>query len=184
MSRIIFLKGNKIDLCPLDPEGDLTQYVSWVNDQENTKYMAVGNYPLTQVQLKEYIHCHSDSKSLLLGIFLKKENRHIGNITLHQVDHHNRVREIGILIGDKTSQGKGFGSEAVRLIVSHAFMRLNLHKLTTGMVQENAASQKMFEKIGFKREGCLRQHFYLDGKYHDCLRYGLLRSEYSASEHV
>ncbi len=177
MSNVIFLKGNKIDLCPLDGEGDLTHYESWVNDQENTKYMAVGNYPSTKAQLKEYIQHYGDSKSILLGIFLKKGGRHIGNITLHQIDHHNRTAEIGILIGDKASQGKGFGTQALKLIAQHAFRRLNLHKLTTGMVVGNTASQKMFEKVGFKQEGCLREHFYLDGKYHDCLRYGLLRSE-------
>ncbi len=184
MSRVVFLKGNKIDLCPLDCEGDLTHYVPWVNDQENTKYMAVGNYPSTKTQLKEYLQHYCDSKNILLGIFLKKGGRHIGNITLHRIDHHNRIGEIGILIGDKAARGKGYGSEAVKLIIQHAFQRLNLHRLTTGMVEGNTASQKMFEKAGFKQEGRLREHFYLDGKYQDCLRYGLLRSECFALENV
>lgn len=180
MPMTVFLKGNKIDLCPLDANGDLAHYVSWVNNQENTRYMSVGSYPTTENQLKEYIESFHPRVGILLGIVMRNGNRHIGNITLHHIDHQNRTGEIGILIGDSKVQGKGFGSEAVRLIARHAFFRLNLNKLTTGMVVENVPSQKMFEKVGFKLEGRLRQHFYKDGKYLDCLRFGLLRSEFSA----
>jgi RimJ/RimL family protein N-acetyltransferase len=60
----------------------------------------------------------------------------------------------------------------------HAFAKLNLRKLYTGMVKGNEASKRTFEKVGFKVEGVLREHSYFDGKSHDCYRMGLLMSEY------
>jgi len=57
-------------------------------------------------------------------------------------------------------------------------MRLNLNRISAGMVGENVASKRLFEKVGFTLEGTLREAFYLNGKYHDCYRYGILRKDY------
>lgn len=82
------------------------------------------------------------------------------------------------MIGDKKSRGKGYATEAIRLVAKHAFNKLNLHKLYTGMIKGNEVSKRAFEKVGFKVEGILREHFYLKGEYLDCYRMGLLKSEY------
>lgn len=178
--RQVFLEGKNIFLSPLSKEDALEDYASWLNDQETTLFMGSGKFPVSIEGLKNYIEAYNNSKEgILLGIFLKKDSRHIGNVTLHQIDWIHRVAEIGILIGDKKSRGKGYAIEAIELITSHAFNKLNLHKLCAGVVKGNEASKRAFEKIGFKVEGILREHFYLNGEYHDCYRMGLLRSEFT-----
>jgi [ribosomal protein S5]-alanine N-acetyltransferase len=181
--RSIFISGKTVDLCPLDPEYDMNDYISWMNNQETTKFMETGGFVSTRQSLIEYINRYNSSKNLLLGIFSQSSNSHIGNITLHMIDYQNRTGEIGIVVGDKNSQGKGFAYESIRLILHHAFMRLNLHKVCAGMVAENIASKKAFEKTGFILEGTHRKHFFLQGKYVDCLRYGILDEEYYKSLH-
>lgn len=177
--RQIFLEGENIFLSPLSKEDASEDYASWLNDQETTLFMGSGKFPVSIDELKNYIESYNNKKErILLGIFLKKNSKHIGNITLHQIDWINRLAEIGILIGDKKSRGKGYATEAIGLIASHAFNKLNLHKLIAGVVKGNEASKRAFEKIGFKVEGILREHFYLNGEYHDCYRMGLLRSEF------
>jgi len=178
-TKAILLSGERINLCILDPKADLDDYLKWVNDVTNTEFMGIGRYPLTKTKLIEHVKRYNSSQDFLLGIFLKKTKRHIGNITLHYIDFQNRSAEIGILIGEKQCHGQGFGREAVELLIDHAFNRLNLHKITTGMVAENIASQKMFEALGFVREGLLRENFFLNGRYHDSLRLGMLASEWS-----
>jgi len=175
----VFLAGEKIRLCAIDPAGDLSGYVSWINDQGTTRYMGSGNFPATREKLLEYIAGFNSGADLLLGIFSLSKGLHVGNIVLHMFDYKNSIAELGILVGEKSSRGKGYGSEAVMLLLEHAFMRLNLNKVTTGAVKGNVASQKLFEKAGFVIEGVLREHFYLEGKYHDCLRYGMLRREFN-----
>lgn len=176
----VFLEGKRVNLCTLDPKADLKHYTRWVNDVTNTEYMGIGRYPLTQDKLVEHIKRYNGSQDFLLGIFLKKSKRHIGNITLHYMDSQNRNAEIGILIGEKQYHGQGLGKEATALLIDHAFNRLNLHKITTGMVGDNIPSKKMFENLGFVQEGNLREQFYLKGRYLDSLRYGLLASEWQA----
>lgn len=183
MMRQIFLEGKNIFLSPLSKEDILNDYAGWLNNQETTLFMGSGRFPLTIDALKGYIDSYNSSKDgMLLGIFLKKTSRHtkhIGNITLHQIDWRNRHAEIGILIGDNKSQGKGRATEAICLISEHAFNKLNLRRICTGMVKGNEGSRRAFEKAGFKVEGMLREHFYLNGKYLDCYRMGLLKSEFN-----
>ena len=118
-----FLIGKRIYLEPLDIENDIFDYTDWVNDQEITKYMGVGSYPLTEEQLRKYIKRFKKSKDFLLGIFIKRTDKHIGNITFQNINHENRSGEIGIIVGKKTAQRHGFGMEAVKLIMHHVFMR-------------------------------------------------------------
>ncbi|MEP9411501.1 MAG: GNAT family N-acetyltransferase [Candidatus Brocadia sp.] len=176
----VFLNGKKIFLGPLSMASKIEGYTQWINDQETTLFMGSGRFPLNKADIREYIKSYSNSKDgMILGIFLKKTSRHIGNITLHMIDWRNRNAEIGVLIGDKKSRGKGYATEAIRLVADHAFNKLNLRKLYSGMVKGNEASKKIFEKVGFKVEGVLREHFYLCGKYLDCYRLALLKDEYS-----
>lgn len=178
--KSVFLESKNIFLRPLSKDDSFDNYVNWLNDQETTLFMGSGRLPSTIEGLREYIDFYNKSKDgMLLGIFSKKSSKHIGNITLHQIDWKNRHAEIGILIGDKKSRGKGYATEAVRLVADHAFNKVNLRKLYTGMVKGNEASKRAFEKAGFKVEGMLREHFYLNGEYLDCYRMGLLKSEFS-----
>lgn len=176
----VFLNGKNIFLSPLSKEENLDHYACWINDQDTTLFMGSGRFPITADNLKEYIDSYNRSKhKMLLGIFLKKSSEHIGNITLHMIDWKDRHAEIGIIIGNKKAHGKGYATEAISLIAEHAFNKLNLHKLYAGMIQGNEASKQAFEKVGFKVEGVLRKHFYLNGEYLDCYRMGLLKDEYS-----
>jgi len=177
--RRVFLESKNIFLRPLSKEDRFDNYANWLNDQETTLFMGSGRFPATMEGLKEYIDSYNKNKDgMLLGIFLKKSSRHIGNITLHQINWKDRHAEIGILIGDKKSRGKGYAMEAIKLVAAHAFNKLNLRKLYTGMVKDNEASRRTFEKVCFKVEGILREHFYLNGKYLDCYRMGLLKRDF------
>lgn len=178
-TRPIFLEGKNIFLGPLSKDDNLDDYASWLNDAETTRYMGSGRFPATAEGLRDYIGSYNSGKDgMLMGIFLKKPVRHIGNITLHQIDWRNGHAEIGILIGDTKARGKGYATEAITLAVSHAFARLNFRKICAGMVKGNDASKKAFEKLGFKVEGVLREHFYLEDRYIDCYRMGLLKREF------
>lgn len=177
----IFLEGQNIFLSPLSNDDDLEDYVTWINDQKTTLYLVSGKFPTSINDLKDQIdrYRNNNMDGMLLGIFLKKSKKHIGNIKLHQINWINRSGEIGLLIGDKKSRGKGYATEAIALLVSHAFNKLNLRKLYIGTVKGNEASKKVFEKIGFKIEGVLKSAFYLNGAYLDCYRMGLLRRDFT-----
>jgi [ribosomal protein S5]-alanine N-acetyltransferase len=177
--RPIFLEGEKIFLSPLSKDDSLENYVQWFNNQQTTLYMGSGRFPVTVENLRAYIDGFSDRKDgMLLGIFTKQNPKHIGNISLQHIDWQNRFGEIGVIIGDEESRNRGYAREAIKLIVKHAFDRINLRKIYAGIITGNNASKKAFEAVGFKSEGILREHFYLNDEYIDCLRMGLLKSEF------
>ena len=175
----IFLENERIYMRTLSGEDDFREYEKWLNDQENTVYMGSGKFPVTVDSLKKYVENFAGNQNgMLLGIFLKGKDEHIGNITLQQINWKDRNGEVGVIIGDKEQWGKGYATDAIKLVAEHAFKKLNLHKIYAGVVDGNMGSKKAFKKVGFKEEAVLREHFYLNGEYQDCSRLGLLASEY------
>lgn len=154
-----------ITLLPLSREDATDRYLGWLNDPEVTKYLEAGNFPMTKEHLIGYIDKMNEStEQVLFGICL--DGKFIGTITLNGINWINRVANLGIMIGEKGCWGKGYGTEAVRLMVCYAFGRLNLQKAWAGVHALNQNSIKMFEKAGFFKEAALNQELYLNGQYH------------------
>lgn len=86
--------------------------------------------------------------------------------------------EIGLLIGEKQCWGKGYGSEAIGLVLEYAFKNLNIHRLTAGAYANNLGSIKAFEKNGFIIEGTYRNHVLHNGVFVDCIRMGIINPDY------
>jgi RimJ/RimL family protein N-acetyltransferase len=116
--------------------------------------------------------------TLVLGIAIKATDKLVGGTGLDQIDYRSRHARFGIFIGDKAEWDKGFGSEATRLMVRHAFMTLNLNRVWLHVFEYNQRGIHTYEKLGFKREGVLRQEHFHEGRYWDTIAMGLLRQEY------
>jgi len=100
----------------------------------------------------------------------------IGEIGLKSIRWYNRKGEIHLAL-KKDFRGKGIGKKALLLMIDYAFNTLNFHRLEAEVVAYNKGSQKLFEKLGFRQEGLLREAKYYQGRYHDILRYGMLKSD-------
>jgi RimJ/RimL family protein N-acetyltransferase len=94
------------------------------------------------------------------------------------MDWVNRSAEVGIFIGDKPSWNQGYGREAMRLMLKHAFETLNLNRVYLRVFAENARGIKAYEHAGFQHEGCQRQACYQEGHYQDVLMMSVLRQEW------
>ena len=88
-----------------------------------------------------------------------------------------RSCSFAILMANK-EKGKGYGFEASKILLSHAFLNLNLHRVYLVVVEWNKPAIKMYEKLGFQRDGVLRDAFWARGKYHKLLYYSVLRNEF------
>jgi len=173
-----FLEGERIYLRPFT-ESDISIWFDWFNDSLITEYMNKGAFPNTKLAQEEYLNFLSKSKNdLQLAVILKENDSLIGIVGIHKIDWIHRHGDVSILIGDKSQWGKGIATEAVSLIIKHAFEKLNLRKLTAGVWSSNVSSRKCFEKNGFKLEGTLREQFFYKGSYVDEYRMGLLRKEW------
>lgn len=170
------LESESISLIPLDPADVSETYVSWLNDPATFRFLGT-KFGQTQASVRRYVE-KITPPNLLCKIVRKSDQGHVGNITLHQFDPIHRRMEIGIIIGDPSARGQGLGREACGTIARFGFDHLNLHKITAGTVVENAAMTRVFTSLGFTIEGRLREHFSLDGAFHDVYRFGVLRAEF------
>lgn len=111
------------------------------------------------------------------GLALRESNRIIGTATLFNLSLSNGRAELGYAMGS-AHWGKGYMNEALRAFVSHAFEGLDLRRLEADVDPRNAASIRTLERLGFQREGFLRERWHVAGEIQDALFYGLLRREW------
>ena len=175
-----FLKGKRIYLRPMRTSDINQRYLSWLNDTEVTRYVDAGFFPVTKRDLYEYYRKIKSSKTdIMFAIVENKHRKHIGNIKLGGINWIHRFADLGIMIGDKESRGKGYGTEACRLVLEYAFKRLNLNKVFLGCHSNNTAALKAYKKAGFRVEGRLKKMLNVDGKYVDKILMGILQSQFN-----
>ena len=148
-------------------EADVTSaYLGWLADPKSTRYTEARFADHTLQSTREYVAKVNASKTDRIWRILL-EHRHVGNVKLSGIDQRHKRASVAILIGDKTTWGKGVGPAAIELAAQHAFDELELHKLTAGIYAENVASIRAFEKAGFHVEATLKEHRLFEGRFVD-----------------
>ncbi len=165
---------------------DIEMWTSWFNDNETTRFMNKAVFPNTESQQRKHLeNSKVDKNNIQFAIVLKDESQSlIGTIGIHKIDWVHRTADISILIGERIGLGKGIGKQAISLVVDHAFLKMNMRKLTAGMWSENIGSKKAFEANGFIKEGTRAEQYESDGKLYDSFEYGLLKSQWSQLKDV
>ena len=183
MRKREFIKGKGIYLRNLINEDINKNYIHWFDDDEVCRQNSHHKFPFYEEELRSYIDSLRNNKTMLvLAIIEKLEDIHIGNISLQNIDFINRSAEFAIIIGEKSFWGKGYGKEAVSMIVRHGFETLNLNRIYCGTFFENVGLIKLVEFLGFKQEGIRRKAMYKNGNYVDIIEFGLLKSEWKNDE--
>jgi RimJ/RimL family protein N-acetyltransferase len=174
-----FLVGTKVYLRPLERE-DAPVLVPWFNDPEVTRTLR-RYLPLALREEQDFIEkLGQNEHNLAVGIALRDSDRLIGGTGFHDMDFRNRHASFGILIGEKMEWGKGYGTEATALMVGYAFETLNLNRVWLHVYEHNPKAMRAYEKVGFRREGVLRQDCYREGRYWDTIVMAILREEWAA----
>jgi len=176
-----FLIGEKVYLRPLERE-DAPLFVIWLNDSDVTRTLLVKG-PLNRHMEEAFLDdVYTDEHRLILGIVDKLTNSLVGSTSLEQVDFKHRHAKFGIVIGAKNEWGKGYGTEATRLMTQHAFMTLNLNRVWLHVIADNRRGIRAYERVGFKREGLLRQEHFREGRYYDTVAMAILREEWESKK--
>ena len=145
------LIDDNIELKSLTLDSMSSSYLHWLHDSQVTQYLEVRHNPPTTFEvLSDYvIDILESSSTMLLGIHLRSNGLHIGNIKLGPICISGSSADIGFFIGDRVHWGKGYMSAAINLLAKYAFNELGLVKLTAGCYIENVPSRRTLEKCGF-----------------------------------
>lgn len=172
----VFIKGRRVYLRKLEL-GDISQrYISWLNNPKVNKFLSSRDRRQTSATVKRYVNSFANrSDKLLLGVFLRENNFHIGNLTLSHIDWQNNFAAVGICIGDRRYAGMGYGIESIECLKKFIFKKLNFIRLEACVCEDNTVSVNLFKKAGFEIEGHLRCRGKIANRYVDGLMMGLIR---------
>ena len=119
--------------------------------------------------------------TIYISIVISKEDTTeilIGNCGIHNINWKNRVGESGTVIGENLYQNKGFGTEAMELLLEYGFATVNLNRIELNVYDYNSRAIKLYKKLGFTEEGRRRQFVWIKGSYHDAIMMGMLAEEW------
>ena len=164
IKKDIVLAGKKIYLRDVKLSDVNKNYIKWMNDKYINQFMETRFRPHTLSDIQTFVNQMMESDNVLfLAIVDIEINYHIGNIKLGPISKYHQRGDISFFIGEKDYWGKGIASEAVSLLTDYGLNQLNLIKICAGSYSNNIGSIKVFEKLGFIKEGILKKQFYSDG---------------------
>lgn len=157
----------------------------WENDPQLIYYnddqpIPFPSQPLeeTYKYLRRHLEFSPNSQAIHYAIHRKEDGVFIGYGMIAYIDRYNRRCRLGITIGDKSQWGLGYAKEALTAIIDYCFTDLDLNRIGAEIYAYNTRSLALFEKLGFKCEGVIRQCVYKRGRFEDERLYGLLREEW------
>ena len=180
------IHGTKVYLTELDRRNAET-IRNWLNDPEIHRFLLVGHLPITREQEERYYDRMSEATDAFsFEIHIAADGRYIGNIGLNGVDLIHRHGEIGVVIGDKSVWGQGFGGDAIVACLSFAFQTLGLHRVSMRVHEEHPRAAALYRRLGFVETGRERDYIFQEGHFQDEIILDMLdheyRSLYSAGE--
>jgi diamine N-acetyltransferase len=174
-----FLIGERVYLRPLEAS-DLSRIQKWSNDPE-IRALTGEVKPMSRAEAEAfYDRVNSDEHRVWFIVALTENDRAIGEAGLLRMFPAWRTTDLSIILGERDAWGKGYGTEAINLLLDYAFGYLNFHRVAVGVVGFNEKALRFYEKVGFQREGIQRDGYYYGHKYYDFVMMSVLEDEYRA----
>ncbi|HEX7295335.1 MAG TPA: GNAT family N-acetyltransferase [Pyrinomonadaceae bacterium] len=183
-SEVPEIVSDRVRLRTID-ESDLNRLYEIFGDPQVMRYWSTP--PLTSIDdaralLKEIQAGNQQRTMLKWGVALKSTNTIIGTVTLFHLELDQGRAEVGYAQA-QAYWGHGYIHEALQALLTYAFEEMNLRRLEADVDPRNTASIKTLERLGFQREGFLRERWHVGGEIQDAFFYGLLEREWIRPPH-
>ena len=158
---------------------DYKTTLKWRQDEEISSMVGGQKYFVTSDMEKKWAETASmdNTRSIRLMVCLEDMEEPIGMVTLTDINYVNRTAHSNILLGNKDSWGKGYGTKALNLLLAYAFEELGLNRIEALILDSNIGSIKLHKKCGYREEGVKRNSIYKNGHYHNQILVSLLKEE-------
>ncbi len=174
------LRGELVQLVPVEKDRDSKVFTQWRRNSEYSRLL--NGDPAIQFSAKsieKWLEKNELSSELVYFAIRKLADQQIiGEITLDDIKPFSTNVFVGISIGEAPLWGKGFGSDAMRLILRYAFTILNVHRVSLTVFGYNQRAIRSYEKVGFHHEGKLVNWLNRDGQRWDLHFMGILKSDW------
>lgn len=158
-------------------KADIENKVKWINDLNNNQYLHY-NLPLEYKKTLEWYLANVSNNNRYDAV-IEADGVAVGIIGLLEIDYKNLKAEYYITLGEQNYKGKGISYKASLLLLEYAFFELKINKVYLYTEVDNIPAQRLFEKVGFKKEGLLKEDLIYNGRKVDRFFYGITANEYS-----
>ena len=175
-------RGERVRLAAADPARDAEAKAYWSLDSEYGRLMDSNPArPWSARMVRERLGEEREENGFFFHIRTLSDDRLLGSIDV-AVDHWSHGEGwVGIDIGERDEWGKGYGTDAMRVMLRYAFAELNLQRVSLNVFEYNPRAIRSYEKCGFVLEGRRRQALNRDGRRWDLIHMGILREEWRES---
>lgn len=171
------IRGKRVSLRAIE-ESDVTAYHAWINDEETNQWRGL-YHPTSVEESQSWIAKQRQKDATALSLAIETaDSKLIGFVGLQNVCSRSHRAEIWIYIGSKDHWGQGVGEDTIRALCRYAFQEMNLHRVWLECNPEFSNVVHCYEKVGFLREGTLRDAYYRNGQFRETCIMGLLRGEF------
>ncbi|MBN1937701.1 MAG: GNAT family N-acetyltransferase [Anaerolineae bacterium] len=175
------LVGQKCYLSPCSVD-DAVRWTQWDNNLEVSIPLGDEAYtPYSLAKMQDILNDIAKNQSHIFGIVDLETDELIGRCMLFNVNHVDRNAMLGIVIGEKTYWGQGYGQDAIRLLLDYGFNLLNLNSVMLGAFEFNVRAMHCYQKIGFKEIGRRRQARIIAGHKYDVVLMDILAEEFESA---
>lgn len=166
------VKLRAIEVC------DLEMIREMINDPEIENMTGGHSFPISEHQQNKWFENLPNNDKELRTVIEAEPYGAIGIVMLSDIDWKNRTAQFHSKIAtSKEIRGKGYGTKATKALIKYAFEQLNLNLVYSYIIEYNIASQRVKEKIGFKKDGILRNRIYKNGSYHNLTAWSIQKGE-------
>jgi RimJ/RimL family protein N-acetyltransferase len=172
------LKGEKVSLRLVTLEDCTERYAAWLADPYVNRYLETRWTEQTLDMIKDFVTNMLNSPNNYLFAILENETfSHIGNIKIGPINPYHSYADISYFIGERSAWGKGYATDAIWLITNFGFRHLGLHYIEAGVYENNVASIRALEKVGYTLQGRLKSKIKGPQNWEDHLLYGILNEK-------
>lgn len=176
------LMGELVKLVAVNPDKDAEKFANWAFDSEYSRLLDTDPARLWSVQKsREWLEkdqTKDSSENILFMIQTREGDHTIGFVGLDGIRWNHGDAYVGIGIGEREFRGKGYGTDAMRVLLKYAFMELNLHRVSLNVFAYNPMAVRSYEKTGFVIEGRQREYLSREGKRWDMVFMGILKDDW------
>lgn len=177
-----FLSGSLVRLCAVNAATDAATFSRWSRDSEYLRLSDSGVARMWSVpQVTDHLEKELEGESptqYAFSIRALDDDRLLGDVDLSGINWASGEAIVGIGIGDRNDWGKGYGTDAMQIVLRFAFTELNLHRVFLNTFEYNPRAIRSYEKCGFKHEGRMRGVLNRNGRRWDLIFMGILKEEW------